>query len=79
MTGGEDISDEDSLESGEDDSEETESEFILMGSFGTTGLMVIEHHQSLRHNILKFYLDTLIYQATFCNIMCLEGPLIEHI
>jgi hypothetical protein len=47
MTYVEDISDEDSLESGEDDSEETESESILMGSFGTTSLMGMEHHQSL--------------------------------
>jgi hypothetical protein len=31
MTDGEDITDEDSLESGEDESEETESEFIFDG------------------------------------------------
>lgn len=31
MTDGEDITDEDSLESGEDETEETESEFIFDG------------------------------------------------
>jgi hypothetical protein len=31
ITDGEDVSDEDSLESGEDESEETESEFIFDG------------------------------------------------
>ena len=75
ITDGEDVSDEDSLESGEDEPEESESEFICR----RTSLIGMEHHQSLWHSILNFYLDMLIYQATLCNVMRLEGPVIAHI